>query len=164
MDLLLPHLGLIVWTLIAFLVVLFLLSKYAWKPILKGLNERETNIADSIAQAEKVKMEMAQLKGENENLLAAAREERAAMLKEAKVIRDKMIADAKEDAKIQAAKIITEASASIQHQKMAAITDIKNQVGKLVVEVSEKVLRRELGNQAEQENYINSLAGEIKLN
>ena len=73
MDLLLPHLGLIVWTLIAFLVVLFLLSKFAWKPILKGLNERETNIADSIASAERVKQEMAQLKGENEALLCAAR-------------------------------------------------------------------------------------------
>ena len=164
MDLLLPHLGLIVWTLIAFLVVLFLLSKYAWKPILKGLNERETNIADSIATAQRVKLEMAQLKGENEALLAAAREERSAMLKEAKVIKDKMIADAKEDAKLQASRIIADANASINHQKMAAITDIKNQVGKLVVEVSEKVLRRELADKTEQEKYISTLASEIKLN
>ena len=164
MDLLLPHLGLLVWTFIAFLIVLFLLSKYAWKPILKGLDERETNIADSIALAEKVKLEMTQLKGENEALLAAAREERAIMIKEAKATKDKMIADAKEEAKIQAAKILTEASASIQHQKMAAITDIKNQVGKLVIEVSEKVLRRELANKTEQESFINDLAQNIKLN
>jgi F-type H+-transporting ATPase subunit b len=164
MDLLLPHLGLIVWTFIAFLVVLFLLSKYAWKPILKGLNERETTIADSIALAEKVKMEMTQLKGENEALLAAAREERATMIKEAKATKDKMIADAKEEAKTQAAKILTEANAAIQHQKMAAITDIKNQVGKLVIEVSEKVLRRELANKTEQETFINQLAQDIKLN
>lgn len=164
MELLLPHLGLIVWTFIAFLVVLFLLSKYAWKPILKGLNERETNIADSIALAEKVKMEMTQLKGENEALLAAAREERATMIKEAKATKDKMIADAKEEAKIQAAKILTEANAAIQHQKMAAITDIKNQVGKLVIEVSEKVLRRELANKTEQETFISQLAQDIKLN
>lgn len=164
MDLLLPHLGLIFWTLIAFLLVLFLLSKFAWKPILKGLNERETTIADSIALAEKVKMEMTQLKGENEALLAAAREERATMIKEAKATKDKMIADAKEEAKIQAAKILTEANAAIQHQKMAAITDIKNQVGKLVIEVSEKVLRRELANKTEQETFINQLAQDIKLN
>lgn len=164
MDLLLPHLGLLVWTLLAFIVVLFILKKYAWKPILKGLNDREANIASSIATAERVKLEMAELKSENEALLAAAREERAAMLKEAKVIRDKMINDAKDDAKQQAAKIITEAQASISNQKMAAITDIKNQVGALVIEVSEKILRRELSNKAEQEKYIRDLANDIKLN
>ena len=90
MELLLPHLGLIFWTLLAFLIVLFLLKKFAWKPIIKGLSDREANIADSIATAEKVKLEMAQLKSENEELLAVAREERAAMLKEAKEIRDKI--------------------------------------------------------------------------
>ena len=164
MDLLQPHLGLFVWILLAFIVVFLLLKKYAWGPILKGLDERENNIAGSIALAEKVKLEMAQLKGENENLLAAAREERATMIKEAKATKDKMIADAKEEAKLQAAKILTDAYAAIQHQKMAAITDIKNQVGKLVVEVSEKVLRRELANKPEQENFINQLAQEIKLN
>ena len=164
MDLLLPHLGLIVWTFIAFLLVLFLLSKFAWKPILKGLSERENTIADSIAMAEKVKLEMLQLKGENEALLTAAREERAIMIKEAKATKDKMIADAKEEAKVQAAKILTDANAAIQQQKMAAITDIKNQVGKLVVEVSEKVLRRELANKNEQEIFINQLAQELKLN
>ncbi|MCY7292071.1 MAG: F0F1 ATP synthase subunit B [Ferruginibacter sp.] len=164
MDLLLPHLGLIVWTLLAFLIVLFILKKFAWVPILKGLNDRETNIAESIASAERVKVEMAQMKNENEAILTAAREERAIMIKEAKITKDKMIADAKEEAKVQATKIITDANAAIQQQKMAAITDIKNQVGKLVVEVSEKVLRRELANKAEQETFINQLAQEIKLN
>jgi F-type H+-transporting ATPase subunit b len=164
MDLLQPHLGLFVWILLAFIVVFLLLKKYAWGPILKGLDERENTIAGSIALAEKVKLEMVQLKGENEALLAAAREERATMIKEAKATKDKMIADAKEEAKIQAAKILTEANAAIQHQKMAAITDIKNQVGKLVVEVSEKVLRRELANKNEQETFINQLAQEVKLN
>jgi F-type H+-transporting ATPase subunit b len=164
MDLLLPHLGLIVWTLIAFLVVLFILKKFAWKPILKGLNDREANIANSIATAEKVKLEMSQLKSENEALLVAAREERAVMLKEAKMIKDKMISDAKDEAKVQAAKIIADANASIQNQKMAALTDIKNQVGKMVIEVSEKVLRKELAGKSEQENFIKQLAEEIKLN
>jgi len=132
--------------------------------ILNGLNEREANIADSIATAEKVKKEMAQLKSENEALLQSAREERAAMLKEAKDIKDKMINDAKDDAKNQAAKIVADANASIQHQKMAALTDIKNQVGKMVVEVSEKILRKELSDKANQEAYISQLAEEIKLN
>ncbi len=164
MDLLLPHLGLMVWVLLAFLIVFFLLRKFAWKPIITGLNERESNIADSIASAEKVKLEMAQLKNDNEKLLAEAREERAILLKEAKETKDKIINEAKDEAKVQAAKILADAQASIQHQKMAALTDIKNQVGNLVVEVSEKVLRRELANKAEQENYIKQLAGEVKLN
>ena len=164
MDLLLPHLGLIVWTVLAFLVVLFILKKFAWGPILKGLNDREANIAGSIATAEKVKLEMSQLKSENEALLVAAREERAVMLKEAKEIKDKMINDAKDEAKAQASKIITEAQASINNQKMAALTDIKNQVGKMVIEVSEKILRRELADKAQQETYIKQLAEEIKLN
>ncbi len=164
MDLLLPHLGLIVWTVLAFLIVLFILKKFAWKPILKGLNEREANIASSIATAEKVKLEMAQLKSENEALLATAREERAVMLKEAKDIKDKIINDARTEAKVQAAKIIADAHASINNQKMAALTDIKNQVGKMVVEVSEKILRKELSDKSRQESYIRELAEEIKLN
>jgi len=164
MDLLLPHVGLIVWTLLAFLIVLFLLKKFAWGPILKGLNDRESSIADSLASAEKVKLEMAQIKNENEALLAKAREERAEMLKEAKDMKDKIINEAKEEAKQQASKIISEAHASIQNQKMAALTDIKNHVGKMVIEVSEKILRRELADKSQQESYIKQLAEEIKLN
>lgn len=164
MDLLLPHLGLIFWTLLSFLIVFFILKKFAWKQIIDGLKERESNIANSIASAEKVKVEMAQLKSDNESLLQSAREERANMLKEAKEIKDKMINDAKDEAKAQAAKIINDANAAIQQQKMAALTDIKNQVGKMVVEVSEKILRRELSDKAQQEIYISKLAEDIKLN
>ncbi len=164
MELLLPDLGLLVWTLLAFLVVFFLLKKFAWPAIIKGLNEREEGIATSLATAEKVKLEMAQLKNDNEALLVKAREERAALLKEAKETKDKMINDAKEEAKIAASKIIADAQASINHQKMAALTEIKNQVGNLVIEVSEKVLRKELSNKAEQESYIKQLAEEAKLN
>lgn len=164
MELLLPSLGLIVWTLLAFLVVFFVLKKFAWGAIIKGLDEREAKIADSISSAEKVKLEMAQLKSENETLLTQAREERAIMLKEAKEHKDKIINEAKEEAKVQAAKIITDAQQAINNQKMAAMVDIKNQVGKMVVEVSEKILRRELSNKAEQESYIRQMADEIKLN
>ena len=164
MQLLTPDLGLLIWTLLAFLIVLFLLKKFAWPAIIKGLNEREHNIATSIASAEKVKLEMAQLKNDNEALLVQAREERALLLKEAKETRDKLISEAREDAKAQAAKIVADAQVTITHQKMAAITDLKNQVGNLVIEVSEKVLRRELSNKGEQESYIKQLAEEAKLN
>lgn len=157
-------LGLFAWNLIAFLVVLFLLRKFAWKPIISSLNERETKIADSIATADRVKAEMAQMQSENEALMAQAREERAAMLKEAKETRDKMVNEAKEQAKLEANKIVAEAQQAINNQKMAALTDVKNQVGALVVEVAEKVLRRELANKAEQENYIKELSNSVKLN
>lgn len=164
MDLLTPSFGLLLWTLLAFLIVLFILKKFAWKPILNSLKERENTIADSLATAERVKAEMSQLKSENEALLAKAREERAQLLKEARDTKDRIISEAKEQAKIEANKIVLDAQAAIHQQKMAALTDVKNQVGTLVIEVAEKVLRRELGNKTEQENYIRQLADEVKLN
>ena len=164
MQLLTPALGLLLWTLLAFLIVFFLLKKFAWPAIIGGLAKREKTIADSLATAEKIKLEMAQMKNDNEIILTKAREERSMMLKEAKEIKDKMINDAKEEAKTQAAKIITDAQASINHQKMAALTELKNQVGNLVIEVSEKVLRKELSNKTQQEDYIKTLASEVKLN
>ena len=164
MSLLTPGLGFFVWTLVAFLIVLFLLKKFAWKPILKSLNERESNIANSIASAEKVKAEMAQMQNENEALLAKAREERAQLLKEARETKDKIINEAKEQAKIESARIVADAQAAIEAQKMAAIIDVKNQVGKLVIEVSEKILRKELANKEAQEAHIKGLVDEVKLN
>src|SRR5205085_6802841 len=130
----------------------------AWPAIIKGLKERETNIADAIATAEKVKAEMATLKNENEALMAKAREERAVMIKEAKEQTAKMISDAKDKAKSEYDRIVAEAQVAISQQKNAALTEVKNQVGSLVIEVSEKILRRELNNKSEQERYINELA------
>ena len=164
MNLLTPEFGLLIWTLLAFLVVFFILGKYAWPAIVKGLNQRERSIADSLATAERVKAEMAQMKSENEALLARAREERAQLLKEARETKDKIINEAKEQAKTVADKIVTEAQAAITSQKMAALTEVKNQVGKLVIEVSEKVLRRELGNKDAQEAHIKELVDEVKMN
>src|SRR5215208_1394444 len=154
MQLLTPGLGLIVWTLLSFLVVFFILKKFAWKPILSSLNKREQTISDALSTAEKIKAEMSQLKNENEVLLAKAREERSQMLKEARETKDKIINEAKEQAKFEANKIITDAQAAINIQKMAALTDVKNQVGKLVIEVSEKILRKELNDQQAQEAHI----------
>jgi len=164
MELLQPGLGLLVWTLIAFGIVFFILKKFAWKPLLAALKERETGIADAISSAEKVKLEMASLKNENEAMMNQAREERAVMIKEAKLASDKMIAEAKDKAKAEYDRIIGDAQQAIQQQKNAALTDVKNQVGALVIEVSEKILRRELANKTEQENYIKQLAAEVKLN
>jgi F-type H+-transporting ATPase subunit b len=164
MGLLTPALGLMVWNLIGFLFLLIILRKFAWKPILNSLKERENGIADSLATAERVKAEMATLKSENEALLAKAREERAQLLKEARDTKDRIINEAKEQAKIEANKIIIDANAAIQQQKMAALTDVKNQVGSLVIEVAEKILRRELGDKSQQEKYIKQLAEEVKLN
>ncbi len=164
MDLLKPNFGLLIWTLLAFIIVLFILGKYAWPAIVKGLKQREQSIADSLATAEKVKAEMAQLKNENEALLARAREERTLLLKEARETKDKIINGAKDQARTEANKIVTEAQAAINAQKMAALTEVKNQVGKLVIEVSEKVLRRELDNKDAQEAHIKGLVDEVKLN
>ena len=164
MKLLTPDPGLLLWTLLAFLIVFLILRKYAWPAIIKGLKEREESISNSLATAEKVKAEMAQLKSENEALMAKAREERAVMLKEAKEATTKMIAEAKDKAKSEYDRIIADAQTAIQQQKNAALTDVKNQVGNLVIEVAEKVLRKELANKAEQENYIKQLADGVKLN
>jgi F-type H+-transporting ATPase subunit b len=164
MGLLLPDPGLFIWNFLAFAILFLILRAFAWKPILKSLKEREEGIAGSLATAEKVRAEMAQMKSENEALLAKAQEERALLLKQAREARDKMISEAKEQAKIEAGKIMTDAHAAIEQQKMAALTDVKNQVGNLVVEVAEKILRRELANKSEQENYIKELSNEVKLN
>lgn len=161
MQLLTPALGLIVWTLLAFLIAFFILKKFAWPAIINGLKERETSIAESLASAERVKKEMAQLQSENEALMAKAREERAQMLKEAKDTKDRIISEAKEQAKIEANKIIVDANSAIENQKMAALTEIKNQIGNMVVEVSEKVIRRELSAGKEQETYIRQLADDL---
>lgn len=164
MELLLPKLGLIVWTLIAFAITLWILGKFAWKPIVKSLDEREKNISNSILAAENVKKEMAELKSENEALLSKARDERAIMMREAKETRDKIITEAKEQARQETNKIVSDAQVVINQQKMAAITELKNNVGKLVIEVSEKVLRRELSSNDEQEKYIQQLTHNVELN
>ena len=164
MELLTPGLGLLVWNLVAFLILFIILRKFAWKPILKMLGDRESKIADSIATADRVKAEMAQLQNENEQLMAKAREERAQMLKEAKETKDRIINEAKDQAKLEAGRIVADAQQAINNQKMAALTEVKNVVGNLVVEVAEKVLRKELADKTGQEAYIKQLADAVKLN
>ncbi|MGN6508032.1 MAG: F0F1 ATP synthase subunit B [Chitinophaga sp.] len=159
-----PELGLFSISLLIFIIVFLILKKFAWKPILSTLKDREDSITDSIATAERVKEEMAQMKAEHEHVLAEAKAERSKILKEAKELKDQIISEAKAQAQAEAKKIVHDASVAIENQKMAALTEVKNQVGTLVIEVAEKVLRKELSDKKAQEAYISQLASEIKMN
>lgn len=163
-PLVLPDIGLVFWSSIAFFVLLFVLSRFAWKPIMKAIGEREQGIEEALLKADKMKTEIAQMASENEALLQKAREERATMIKEAKEHSDKMVAEAKDKAKGEYDRIVADAQAAITQQKNAALTEVKNQVGALVIEISEKVLRRELSNKTEQEKFITELASAVTLN
>jgi F-type H+-transporting ATPase subunit b len=164
MELVTPGIGLVFWTTLAFLLLLFVLSKYAWRPILNAVKERELNIEGALQQAEKARAEMAKLTSDNEKLLAAAKEERVQILKEAKLVSEKIVEEAREKAKGEANKYLAEAKAEINTQKMAAITEVKNQVGLLAIELSEKILRKELAGKDSQEKYAAELTNDIKLN
>ena len=163
-PLVLPDIGLVFWNSVAFLGLLFVLGKFAWKPMLKAISDREKGIEDSLAKADKMKADLTAMQNENEALLAKAREERAGMIKDAKETADKMVTDAKDKAKQEYERIISDAQVAITQQKNAALTEVKNQVGSLVVEVAEKILRKELSNKAEQESYIKQIAEGVKLN
>ena len=163
-PLVLPDIGLVIWSTLAFAILFFLLGKFAWKPIMAAIGERETGISNALLQADMLKAEMASLKNESEAMMNKAREERGVMIKEAKEQTEKMIAEAKDKAKAEYERIIADAQQAILQQKNAALTDVKNQVGALVIEVSEKILRRELANKTEQEAYIQQLAEVVNLN
>jgi F-type H+-transporting ATPase subunit b len=163
-PLVLPDIGLVFWNTIAFVVLLVVLGKFAWKPMLKAIADRENGIEEALLRADKMKAEIAAMQNENEALLAKAREERAGLLKDAKETADKMVSEAKDKAKLEYERIINDAQLAITQQKNAALIDVKNQVGNLVVEVAEKVLRKELSNKAEQESYIKQIAEGVKLN
>ncbi len=163
-PLVLPDIGLVFWNTIAFLILLVVLGKFAWKPMLKAIAERESGIEEALLRADKMKADIAAMQNENEALLAKAREERAGMIKDAKETADKMVTDAKDKAKQEYERIISDAQVAITQQKNAALTEVKNQVGSLVVEVAEKILRKELSNKAEQESYIKQIAEGVKLN
>lgn len=146
--------GLFFWQTLIFLLLIFLLRKFAWKPILDAVNEREEGIKNALLSAENAKKEMQNLKSDNEKLLADARVERDVMLKEAREIKDKIISEAKEDAQVQAGKMIEQAKAAINSEKNAAMTELKNQVSSLSIEIAEKVLREELSNKESQTNWL----------
>ncbi|MBC7759301.1 MAG: F0F1 ATP synthase subunit B [Phormidesmis sp. FL-bin-119] len=159
-----PDPGLFIWSTVAFLILFFLLSKFAWKPIVQALDERERSIEDALSKAEMAKAEMAKLISENEDLLKEARLERDSILKEAKEIKDQIIHDAKDSAKMEGAKLIESAKTEITNQKLAAMAEIKNQVSTLSLDIAEKVLRKQLEDQGKQQDLVRELLKEVKLN
>lgn len=156
--------GLFFWQLLLFVALVLLLRKFAWKPILKAVEERESSIEDALEAAEDAKKKMAELKSSNEELLNKARAERDEMLKEAREMKDKIVADAKTKANEEADKIVAAARESIEHEKMAAITDLKNQVAGLSIEIAEKILKDELSSGDKQKAIIDNVVKEINLN
>ncbi len=156
--------GLFFWQLFLFVGLILLLRKFAWKPILKAVEERESSIENALEAAEEAKKKIAELKSNNEDLLNKAREERDLMLKEAREMKDKIVAEAKNTANAQAEKIVAEARESIQHEKMAAITELKNQVAVLSIEIAEKILKEELSSADKQKAIIDNVVKDINLN
>ena len=164
MDLVTPEFGLIFWTSITFLALLFILKKFAWKPILGAVSEREKGIKDALASAVEARKEMENLQADNERILKEARAEREAMLKDARELKNKMIDDAKQDAKIEANKLITQAQTAIEAEKKAAIADLKSQVAQISISIAEKVVREELSNTEKQEKLVESMLDNATLN
>ena len=156
--------GLFIWQTLIFVGLILLLKKFAWKPILDAVNEREEGIKEALLSAKNAKQEMQNLKSDNEKLIAEARLERDAMMKEAREIKDKMINDAKTEAQVQGLKMIEQAKAAIQSEKNAAMADLKNQVSSLSIEIAEKVLKSELSDKASQTKLVEKLLGDAKLN
>ena len=156
-------LGLFFWQAVLFLALMFLLRKFAWKPILDSVNDREEGIKNALDSAEKAKLEMQNLQADNEKLLKEARAEREAMLKEAREMKNKMIEDAKTEASESASKLVAQAQASIESEKKAAIAELKSQVANLSVEIAEKVVRTELSNKDKQLQLVETMLAEKSL-
>ena len=164
MELVKPEFGLIFWMIISFGLIMLILRKFAWKPILNMLQEREESIQNALDSAEKAKEEMKALQSNNEKILADARNERDQLLKDAREIREKMIADAKGIATKEGERMLTMARENIQNEKMAAITELKNQVASLSIEIAEKILKSELSSDEKQKTLVNTLLKDVNLN
>lgn len=156
--------GLFIMQTVIMIVLIFLMVKFAWKPILNSLNEREEGIQGALDAAEKAKLEMQNLNADNEKLLQEARAERESLLKEAREIKTKMISDAKEEAKSEANKMVAQAQAAIESEKKSAIAELKQQVADLSMEIAEKVVKHELSDKEKQLQLVDQMLGEAKLN
>jgi F-type H+-transporting ATPase subunit b len=157
-------LGLFVWQTVIFVGLVLLLKKFAWKPILNAVNEREEGIKGALEAADQARAELENLNADNEKLLKEARAEREVMIKEARQFKDKMIADAKADAKAEADKLIAQAQETIQSEKKAAVADIKKQVAELSIAIAEKVIKEELSNTSKQDKLVSDLVKDIDIN
>lgn len=155
--------GLIFWMMVSFLTVLFILAKFAWKPILKSLHEREQGIEDALNESKRMREEMARMAANNEELMRQAREEREVLLKEARDIRDREIAEAKAKAKAEADALLGRAREDIRNEKNAAITEMKNQVAELSIQIAERILRDKLGDAAAQKALVEKVMNEADM-
>jgi F-type H+-transporting ATPase subunit b len=159
-----PGIGLIFWTTIVFILLLVLLGKFAWKPILGAIKTREKNIEDSLAKAESALNDMRELQANNEKIMNKAREERDQLLKEARETKDSIIAEAKTKATKESERIIASAREQIVNEKNAAITELKNQVATLSIDIAEKILKSELSSDEKQKSLVSNLMKDINLN
>ncbi len=159
-----PDFGLLFWTLVSFSIVLFILGKFAWKPIMKSLKDREFHIENAIKSAAMAKVEMEQIQADNSRILMEAKAERDVLMKEARDVKENIIKEAKSQAGSEADKIMKAAKESIENEKAAAINDIKKQVTELSILIAEKILVKELGNKDNHKKYIDSLLKEISAN
>jgi F-type H+-transporting ATPase subunit b len=164
MELLTPSVGVIFWGTIVFVILLVLLAKFAWKPMLTAVNEREKSISDSLELADKTRHEMQQLQAQNENLLKEARAEKDSIIKEANEAGKKLVAEAQENAKAEANRMIEEASRVITSEKNAAMSEIKTHVASLSLEIAETIVKGQLSTDEKQKALANQLAEDISLN
>ena len=164
MDLVTPDLGLLFWTFISFTILYFLLKRFAWKPILGSVNDREMSIREALLAAENAKKEMQNLKSDNEKILKEAKAERENMLKDAREIKSKLILDAETQAKLQASRLIESAQKAIQNEKNSAMNELKQTVVELSVEIAEKVISIELEDKSKQLKVVENMLNNASLN
>ncbi len=164
MELVQPGMGLIFWMTLSFAILIWILAKFAWNPIMKGLKEREESIDEALHAADKAREEMKQLQFSNEQLLKEAKEERDTILRDARKVKESIIDEAREKANEEANRIIENAKESIQYEKMAALHDMKNQLADLSIEIAEKIIRQELSDKEKHNQLIERLLKEINEN
>ncbi len=159
-----PAIGLLFWMIVTFLIILFILKKFAWKPILKMIQEREQGIEKALKSADDAMDTMRELKSSNEKILAEARVEKEAMLKDARDTKDAIINEAKVKAKQEADKLVAQARETINTEKLAAIAELKAQVATLSIDIAEKILKEHLSSDEKQKTLVNNLVKEVTLN
>lgn len=164
MQLVTPGIGLLFWMLVSFSLVLFVLGKYAWKPIMKGIHQREDTIEKALEAANEAKKEMLKLKAGNEQLLRDAKDERDALMRDARKLKEAILDEAREKAHEEADRIIENARENIQFEKMAAINELKNQIASISIEIAEKLIGKELENKEQQKQLTEKLLNEVKIN
>lgn len=164
MELLTPGLGLIFWQVVIFLMLVLLLGKFAWRPILDSLRIREESIEEALRSADEAREDMSKLQADNEKLLAQAREEREVLLKDASIVAGELREQAKEDAKKATSKMIADAQASIVSEKEAALKDVRNLVAELSVEIAEKLIRKSLGDAKAQKSLVEEFLADKNIN